>query len=376
MRNAFANPIGVLLMLNSDANAIRRSQAISTGSIKKNPYLARRHRDFSIGVVDDKVIGCIHKMYLPWNIGGERVRVPSLHNLMMAGEHRSGGGFWLLKRSLNGEQHAVIPSSLPPLSIVYRQMKCQFVPVQWFRKIVRPVSGGFRMLLNRVRHTPNAEIRRLSGTVTIQGCTVSTRPDADQLSRLTQALRSSAGSDHVDWDEDMVHWRFFHPLGPIHGYVQLGSPAEFALVSVGPRDGLAVGRLIFVSPASSTKDGIRKASEILTSAGAHVVLAMTARQPVANSLVAAGFTAYPFEQETYFYHREKQFVQNTLAGSEITDVGFEAIQQGSLHSGGAIGSSTHLEDGNNRKRDSGRDSSGGCQQPHLSREKPSRYVRN
>lgn len=315
---------------------------------KENPH-SLGFRDFSIGVVDDRVIGCIHKMYLPWKIGGERIRVPSLHNLMMTGEYRSGGGFWLLKRSLNQEQHAVIPSSLPPLSIVYRQMKCQLVPVRWFRKIVRPVSGAARMLLNRVRHTPNAEIRRLYGARTISGCSVSTEPNADQLNRLAEALSASQGSDHVEWNQEMVRWRFFHPKGPLHGYVDLGSPNKFALVSLGPRDGLGVGRLIFIAPASSGVQSVSKISQILKAAGAHAVLAMTAHNAVADSLLASGFSQYPFEQETYFYHRDKQFVQHTLAGSEITDVGFEALRQGSLHTGGVARNSRQFED---RKRGS------------------------
>jgi hypothetical protein len=244
---------------------------------------------------------------------------------MMSGEYRSGGGFWLLKRSLHNEQHAVVPSSLPPLSIVYRQMKCQRVPAQWFRKIVRPISGGIRMLLNKLKGAPHAATRRLSGIRMIRGCTVSTRPNPEQLSALAAALRLAQGPDHVDWDEDTVRWRFFHPLGPVHGFVDLGSPADFALISLGPRDGLAVGRLIFVSPASPAKRAVAKVCRILTAAGAHVILAMTAAQPVADSLLGAGFSQYPFDQETYFYHRDKEFVQSTVAGPEITDIGFESL---------------------------------------------------
>lgn len=301
---------------------------------KENPN-SEGYRDFSIGVAGDQVIGCIHKMYLPWTIGGERVRVPSLHNLMMAGEYRSGGGFWLLKRSLNRERHAVIPSSLPPLSIVYRQMKCQRVPAQWFRTIVRPVSGGMRMMVNRLRHTPNADVRRLGGTRTIAGCEVTTEPNADQLGRLAEALRRSQGLDHVDWNEETVRWRFFHPFGPLHGLARLGSAEQFALISLGPRDGLGAGRLIYISDEASTTEGVTKARRVLTAAGAHVALAMTAHDRVADSLLGAGFRAYPFEQETYFYHRDQRFVQHTLAGSEIMDVGFEAVPRGALRSGGA-----------------------------------------
>jgi hypothetical protein len=291
---------------------------------KENPD-SQGYRDFSIGVAGGEVIGCIHKMYLPWTIGGEHVRVPSLHNLMMAEDYRSGGGFWLLKRSLNREQHAVIPSSLPPLSIVYRQMKCQRVPARWFRRIVRPIAGGMRMAMNRLRRAPNAEVRRLTGNMTIAGCAITTQPDPGQLGRLAEALRRSQGIDHVNWNEETVRWRFFHPLGPLHGFAELGSPGRFALLSLGPRDGLAAGRLIFLSDASSTAEGVEKASRILAAAGAHVALAMTARDDLSAALTASGFQQYPFEQETYFYHRQQQFMQHTLAGSEIMDVGFEAL---------------------------------------------------
>ncbi len=70
---------------------------------------------FLVGVIGDEVIACIHKMYLPWTIGGQSGCIPSLHNWMVKEEYRSGTGFWLLKQSLRGETHAVIPGVLPPL---------------------------------------------------------------------------------------------------------------------------------------------------------------------------------------------------------------------------------------------------------------------
>ena len=133
--------------------------------------------------------------------------------------------------------------------------------------------------------------------------------------------------DHVAWTPELVRWRFFHSLGPRHAYVEFGKPGAFALLSLGPREGLLVGRLIFVShPAiAAGEPSVKQMCGILRRAGAHAVFAMTVRDDLASLLQACRFGGYPVTPETYLFHREKSFVQDTSIGPEVTDLGFEAI---------------------------------------------------
>jgi hypothetical protein len=286
---------------------------------RENPC-SRGFEDLSIAVVGDDVVGCIHKMYLPWMIAGELCKVPTLHNLVVQEKYRSGAGFWLLKRSIHREEHAVIPGVLPPLSEAYKHMKCQQAPTRWFRKVLRPINGGVRLALRRVG-------ARLAGSPSKFSDGIVTQPNAEQLAAIAEILTAEAGRDHVAWTPELVRWRFFHSFGPRHAYVEFGKPGAFALLSLGPRNGLLVGRLIFMSSQAIGlgQPAAKQICRTLRRAGAHAALAMTVRDDLSNLLQLSGFRTYPLSPDTYLFHRDKSFVQDTSVGPEVTDFGFEAI---------------------------------------------------
>jgi hypothetical protein len=286
-------------------------------------------QDCPVGIAGDRVVGCIHKMTLPWVIGGVPCRVPTLHNLMVEKQYRAGAGFWLLKRSLHRERHAIIPGVLPPLSEAYDQMNCERVASRWFRKVLRPVAGGWSLVRSRLTGTLGRHRYLADSSQAISGCRLTIQPTPERLAGIAEELKGQEGPDHVDWTEPRVQWRFFHELGPRHALVEFEeSRTAFALVSLGPRAGLIAGRLIALSAEAAALGvgSIRRVCRLLASCGAHAMLATTANDEVAALLRAARFREYPISPQTYFYHRDKQVIQKTVFGPDISDIGFEAIR--------------------------------------------------
>jgi hypothetical protein len=138
-----------------------------------------------------------------------------------------------------------------------------------------------------------------------------------------------AGEDSVDWTPELVKWRFFSPNGPRQVFVQFSDPGEFAVLSLGPRQGIVLGRLIAVSDAAIARgpSRVREICDVLRRLGAHAVAATTVRDDVSNVLSQCGFSLYPETIETYLFHRDKSYVQRTVVGPEVTDLGFEAMTQ-------------------------------------------------
>ncbi len=289
--------------------------------------------DFLVGVIgESEVVGCIHRMRLPWLIDGKECFCPTLHNLAVRPEYRFGTGFWLLKKSLHLQEHALIPGVVPPLSEAYRHMQCQPVPSRWFRRVTKKFSGALTLGLSRATGGV-LQPRRYFGTEVreVEGCRLTMDPGCDQLERLAASLNRSAMRDQVRWDRELVKWRFFHRPGPRHALVEsAGDPEAQAVVSLGPRSGVTVGRIVVLVEAwiRMGTPGIQTLSRILRRNGAHVVLAMTTRDDVASLLAQARFAEYPTQPETYLFHRDRRFTQQSVVGSEMTDIGLESIPAG------------------------------------------------
>jgi hypothetical protein len=293
------------------------------------------HPEFSVAVANDSVVGYIHKMYLPWRVNGQQCRVPTIHNFLVKKSFRGGkdllsiataGG--LLRTSLRGEFHAVLPSAFPPLADVYRRMNCQPIDMRWFRKVLQPVAGALRFALGRFVTFP-AKGGLATGEVSrrMREGEVTEEPDSFQLSNLAEELLRQAGEDSVEWTPDLVKWRFFAPNGPRHVFVQFSDPREFAVLSLGPRQGIVLGRLIALSDAAIARGPARvnEICDVLRLLGAHAVTATTVRDDVSRVLSECHFSLYPDAMDTFLFHKDKSYVQRTVIGPEVTDLGFEAM---------------------------------------------------
>ncbi|MRR54713.1 MAG: hypothetical protein EG822_09415 [Deltaproteobacteria bacterium] len=294
----------------------------------ENPH-SRGYSDLIVGILEDgRVIGFIHKMRLPWKVEGETVLFPSLHNLVVKQEFRSGAGFWLMKKSIHGEEHALIPGVVQPLSTAYIEMRCQPMPSSWFKFVLSPFSAfvalGFHRLTGKCffRNRFALPLNRNIGDFR-----VTKSPEVSELEQIAHYLNSASGANHIVWDADLVRWRFFHELGPKHALIRhLKNTDEFAVVSFGQRSGLNIARIIVVSDGFILDTGLYSfLKNEVKKAGASALFFMTTKQHVAAAMVQRGFTSYKVSPDTYIYHKNKNTEFDAKFGSESTDVGFESI---------------------------------------------------
>jgi hypothetical protein len=184
---------------------------------QENPC-ADKEKSFLIVIEpqNNKVVGTIHKMYLPWLIAGQKVLVSSIHNLLVDRNYRQGSGLMLITASLKGETHVLCPGVLPPLSEAYKMLRCQEIDALWFRKIIWPFG----------RKTTTAQ--KLD------------RPNSAQIAAMVKTLNTKSGG-HVFWDAEIFNWRFLQ--GPKHVFLWVDA-ANFLILSIGKRKGLTVTRII------------------------------------------------------------------------------------------------------------------------------------
>jgi len=290
---------------------------------------SRGYEDLLVGILDDgRIIGFIHKMRLPWNINGEITNFPSLHNLVVQKEFRSGAGFWLLKKSIYGEAHALIPGVVQPLSSAYSEMKCQQIQSKWFRQVLSPFMVGLALCYYKLtgKYLFNKKFV-LSERLNSNNYSVTGSPEIDDLEKIAFYLNNTSGNDHVVWDTELVRWRFFSKLGPKHIYIKFTKYVDaFSIVSLGQRSGFNIARIIVASDQLFQADGVLMLlQKIMRKIGVTVLFFMTTKRQLINSAEKHGFSNYKIPPDTYIFHKDKSTKLNTEFGSEITDVGFESI---------------------------------------------------
>lgn len=307
----------------------------------KNPNVQPKGRSaIWLGVHEQTVIGCIHTMRLPWRVGDELLDFPSLHDWLVAPEHRTGIGTMLLTNALRGERHAFIPAAAGELEQVYQALRCEPADSMWFRHVLRPVAGGLRFGLqqalgDRAQAIPRPRLRRPEpGRVGAFELTIGA--DASLQAALLERLHSEPPKGpRPHWSAESFAWRFFDPDGPWHLVLHddRGSRVEnFCLLAVGVRHGLAIGRLMLTAFTDfDAFDRLAAAAQrVLTRLGAHVLLAFTLdpRQRVAYARAGWRVRAGP---PSFFSHfPRKQRFGAVAAGAEIADFGFESLAERGL----------------------------------------------
>jgi len=291
---------------------------------------SRGFPDFLIGALaSGEVVGCIHKMRLPWQIRGEVAPVPTLHNLMLKPEYRKGSGFWLLKRSLHKENLVIIPGVVAPFSITYREMKCQAIPSHWLRKVLNPI----RLLRRAVAHRLHlgggapAPFPEIAVPVPWRGFHYCTRPGREALAELALWLNRSRGEAHVAWTEDLLRWRFFDDRGPRHFLVRSAdSAADFFVLSLGIRHGVQFARIMVLACGSGAWSALAGAAcRFAREMGADMLGAMTQDSRLLAALAQAGFSRYNPHPETFLFSRIPDCPLDAQFGPEVTDLGLEAF---------------------------------------------------
>lgn len=294
------------------------------------------HRDFTIAVTDaDEVVGCIHKMRLPWSSGGEITDVPAVHNLVVDERHRHGMGLKLILASVAGEEHALMPGVARNTTELFQKLKYQRVAPRWYRKVLRPLHGA---AIYAARKCLNRDFRRRQletadrGRPELPGLEVSAMPDAALLERLSESMNAmgcSVWSPH--WTADLVRWRFFHPRGPRHLLVyKLGhGPLDtFAVISLGIRHHLNLGRILALRSRSTAElqrlmAGVER---ILRWREGHLLQFICGDDAINAMLQGAGWTPMDRQPDTFLYHRNRKepFAGTSFFGG-AGDYGFEAM---------------------------------------------------
>lgn len=244
---------------------------------RHNPLTQGASKDVVVAVESGgRVVGCHWKTRLAWNWDGTRVVIPSLHDLAILPEYRSGQGFPLILAALTGEPKAALLGLSAASDGIYERMKCPLVPMVRLQKIISYVrtAAGMAGLL-RPRDVAHWNV--------------------PSPALIEKALRIPyAGTRCLAWTPETFAWRFFHPQGPRHCLVLLGdaeAPAGRAVFSYGRRRGAALARLVdtAVLEPSLYPSLFRAVERAMREAGVAVATAACTSQPAAQALVAMGW---------------------------------------------------------------------------------------
>jgi hypothetical protein len=274
-------------------NTYQQQEAYIQWLYTENPT-PTKPEDFTLATDNGQIIGVIHKMRLPWLINGEKVPVPALHNLIVDPKYRTGNGLFLITGSLKGELHAFVPGVKPPLSQAYDLLRCQLIPVHWYRKILSFIP-------KKLNFTPST-------------------PDNTTLEKIATILNTaSAGNPSPHWTKELVQWRFFHTLGPKHLLFLEGE--SLAIISLGKRKGFTTARLI--ESANVSQSLLQNIEKELRRLGVQVFLVFTLEQKLQTLLKK--YTRLKAPPKTYIYHKDKKPFTDYRFSASAGDFGLESI---------------------------------------------------
>lgn len=297
--------------------------------------VAHEPGDFMLARTRDdarRIVGCIHKMRIDWALeDGSVAPVPAVHNWLVDEGFRNGVGVMLLTKALRSDPHAFVSSAAADLAIIYRKLRCQEVRAAWYRRVIRPLTGGLRLGVERAtkRTLPLPFMPIAKGpTETFRSLEIVTDPSELELDAMIAALaRAAAGRCRPLWTRASFSWRFFHPRGPQH-VVLRADPERFLIVALAPYRGLRVARVVELCLGAplGARELLRDAEAFLKSSQIHVVLAYSAHARENAALMANGFHPLPKSQPSFFHHgpRQPTFGRWAFNGG-AADFGFEAL---------------------------------------------------
>lgn len=266
---------------------------------------------------DGEIVGCMHRMILPLGGADGPRTLGVLHNHFVSDAVRSGPGVLLLRRALKDVDIGFAPGVQAPLDQVYRRLGFAEHAGFWLIRTLRPVAGGIQMVRSRLGMSKAVRIDAGRLDERVAGVEVTASPNASDLDRLCQAMRDgSPAHAGVEWTPELVRWRYFDPIGPRH--LLLRSGETMAVIAVGMRRGLRVGRLLELHGAD--RAFTQHISRVMQAAGAALGLAFTTDETIAQRLTAQGWRLR--ENGTFSFRSGTSPLD---LGPATTDVGFEAF---------------------------------------------------
>ena len=287
---------------------------------EENPYAPNGPTDLTLAVTDTgQLAGCIHKLWVPWQLGGTYHTVPALGNLVvLPAQRRQGIGRALLAHHFQREPYVLLPNAAPGTDQVYLDFNCQRLAASRERRLLTPLRAGWRWLSRRFGRASNAiYLPAQPGQQSWEGYQLTAQPEATLLGDLAAQLNGRPGWARPHWDGAGLAWRFFHPLGPRYWLLYRPVPAglAFAVLSLGPRRGYNIARLVAWETAGAEAI-LAAANRLARRLGAHFMLSYA---------VAERFPATaPTLPQTFFYAQDGQRLPGYSLQGDAADVGFEA----------------------------------------------------
>jgi hypothetical protein len=219
--------------------------------------------------------------------------------LIVDKDHRTGNGLFLITGSLKGDEHIFVPGVLPPLSGAYDALRCQEIPVSWYRKIIVP-----NIFFNH-NNQNNINYKNIS----------------DLLNKQRSAYYAAP-----QWTPELVQWRFFDPVGPKNILVQDKESTDFLILSIGPRKGILISRIVegIMSPQSA-KRLMSIAKQVLHKHGVYILFGFCADPELNQALQSINWKPFKSKAKTYIYHKDRKPFDSYAFNACVGDFGFEGL---------------------------------------------------
>lgn len=300
----------------------------------ESPVDGARISDGKVVVAAGEVVGCYHKMRLPWRFDGREDIVPSPSNLFLLERNRARGvGFGLISETFANHKHLLLIGSGPAVQPIYDRLGARLIKTHWLRTVVNPLSAPAFLALHRVSarlaDLSFASARAIAGRLPSAGklsfdVSVAGREAAEVAEMLVRGARARM---HLAWSAELVRWRFFSPFGPRHVLVRIEDRA-IAIVSLGSARSLFVSRTVeWYAENDAAAFALSLATRaLLTVLGVNVWLAMTSDDRTASQWRAAGFWSMKEPPSVYELHKPRELAfGDVLLNGAGGDSGFEAM---------------------------------------------------
>jgi len=304
----------------------------------ENPCPKISKISFVLAFFEGTIVGCIHKMGWMWQIKNQSEYIPAVHNLMVAQNHRKKGcGMLLLKHSFTGENHVLVPGVIQDQKNIYKFLKCQKVNSSWYRKILTPLKGAYYLTTKKFlnRNAPPAFFSS-SNFHRIENINPYFKTSFKPNEEVAHKIVSHLNKMHFEmastyWTTELFKWRFFHPLGPRHLILYKESDhdiKDFVILSLGPKKGLNVARVIEMEASSldSLRLLMKEVERITKVFGGHILLNFSSSSKLNNWLTKLKYTLVKTPPNTFFYHKNKKNTFHSFSfNGSVGDFGFESI---------------------------------------------------
>jgi hypothetical protein len=301
------------------------------------PHAPAGLEEAKLAVIQGRVIGCFHKMRLPWVWAGRAALVSSPHSLAVDPHFRTGVGFGLMAEAFRGESHQLLIGAGSSVTRIYEKLGARAVTSYWLRTLLNPFTVPVSAAMHRAPAVMDAVLARAHaalGRIPFPGKWIDVESSLgdERLSDVAETIhRNSGGRAHIQWTPDLLRWRFFSKFGPRHLLVRLGPGGEaraLAIVSLGAHRSLVLARTVEWY-AESERWGFWLSvvvRALLSVAGANAWFAMTTDPRRAALWRRFGFWNVRQPPMIYELHspRSESFGAICLGGA-ASDYGFDAI---------------------------------------------------